>query len=830
MMKKFFTLALLGVSLAVNAQQVNGSFETWENCYPWSSTTTNKKVGTQPVGWKMSNVSYNTFSSSTVGAETTDAAGGKGVLLTNQDVKGQKIPAYISLGTPWSTASTRLNTVKDGSADGGVWGGIEFTYKPDAVKLQYKRSLTDGSTERASVIAYLWKGTWTQKSVPANVAVGFIIYGSPKAVDMTDRDRNVLYNASGTVGGSISSTSDAELIASKEYYITDVASDWTSLTVDLNYKTNSTPEKLNIILSANDFFADRSGIVANNTLSVDDVKLIYRSQISSLKVNGTALEGFNKDTYTYAIKGSCPESEAAFDAVLNGKNASIAWTKSGNTYTATVSNVGEDESGVTSHTYTFEFIDLGITSIAYNGSVKSNIEAEQHYFVFNGGTLAEGSDLLTVTANNPEASVTQTLDKASRVVTVKISKSGLSETYYVKIAQETVTNYTDKMYIALAGSLIGVSTRGVDDVSAIEVSQPETPADAAVEGKVVDFQLKNFDFKGSILGDIYVTQVPYAVQSDGSIVLQKDATIIIFGDAGSKRGELPVRLNAKIENGILEGSINITWSGKPINVDLYPLNAASVDLSAYDLGEATTELISQDFTNPNCVFFLGEGAGLSGANIVCGTNCENLSLTEGNAFSVSKEFTATNVTYNRTLTAGQTATFILPFAFTPDENDVVAELSEVSGSTLVFKPVTQTVANKPYVILTNNADALKQFTNVTVKPAAEGDMKTTVAGYTHIGTYEILTGLTGYGYSGGNFVHTTSGTLKPFRTFVTAPSGESLKTLQIDIADDLTGIDEVETEQKDSAVYDLQGIRVSSNLRGLAKGVYVVNGKKVIVK
>ena len=65
-----------------------------------------------------------------------------------------------------------------------------------------------------------------------------------------------------------------------------------------------------------------------------------------------------------------------------------------------------------------------------------------------------------------------------------------------------------------------------------------------------------------------MTQVPYAVQSDGSIVLQKDATIIIFGDAGSELGELPVSLNAKIENGILEGSINITWSGIPINVDL----------------------------------------------------------------------------------------------------------------------------------------------------------------------------------------------------------------------------------------------------------------------
>ena len=77
-----------------------------------------------------------------------------------------------------------------------------------------------------------------------------------------------------------------------------------------------------------------------------------------------------------------------------------------------------------------------------------------------------------------------------------------------------MTNYTDKMYIALTGSLIGISTRGVGDVSAIEVSQPEAPADAAAEGQVVDFQLKNFDFMGGNLGDIYVTQVPYTVQSD----------------------------------------------------------------------------------------------------------------------------------------------------------------------------------------------------------------------------------------------------------------------------------------------------------------------------
>ena len=820
MMKKFFTLALLGVSLAVNAQQVNGSFETWEDCYPISAyeTAGTNKVGSQPSGWKASNV-YQMGVKAELVTQTTEGASGNAVNLSNKSVGMMGIssdaPGFISLGQPWAYAYVKIpGGIKE--SDGGCYGGISFTYKPDALQFKYKSN----GVSNVSVIAYLWDGTFKSEA-----RVGVKLNSQPSLITMADRDIDVLGLPATTA------TEKGTLIASIQKSFKSTQETWSDYqTYEFDYKNlETTPSKLNIIFGSSDYF-DRNSINTSNTLSVDDVKLIYRSQISSLKVNGTALDGFNKDTYAYVIKGTCPESEAAFDAVLNGKNASIAWTKSGNTYTATVSNVGEDESGATSHTYTFEFVDLGITSIAYDGTVKSDIETGQHYFVFNGGALAEGSDLLTVTANDPATTVTQTLDKASRVVTVKVSKHGMLETYYAKIAQETVTNYTDKMYIALAGSLIGVSTRGVGGVSAIEVSQPEAPADAAAEGQVVDFQLKNFDFMGGILGDIYVTQVPYAVQSDGSIVLQKDATIIIFGDAGSELGELPVSLNAKIENGILEGSIDITWMEMPIKVDLYPLNAASVDLSAYDLGEATTELISQDFTNPNCVFFLGEGAGLSGANIVCGTNCENLSLTEGSAFSVSKEFTATNVTYNRTLTAGQTATFILPFAFTPDENDVVAELSEVSGSTLVFKPVTQTVANKPYVILTNNADALKQFTNVTVKPAAEGDMKTTVAGYTHIGTYEILTGLTGYGYSGGNFVHTTSGTLKPFRTFVTAPSGESLKTLQIDIADDLTGIDEVETEQKDSAVYDLQGIRVSSNLRGLAKGVYVVNGKKVIVK
>ena len=55
-MKKLFTLLLLGGTLTMNAQQVNGSFdEAWEDCQPYTggSTTT---IGKQPVGWTISHI------------------------------------------------------------------------------------------------------------------------------------------------------------------------------------------------------------------------------------------------------------------------------------------------------------------------------------------------------------------------------------------------------------------------------------------------------------------------------------------------------------------------------------------------------------------------------------------------------------------------------------------------------------------------------------------------------------------------------------------------------------------------------------------------------
>lgn len=310
-MKKLFTLAFFVLGLTASAQQVNGDFDAeWRECYPWEKGdySTSAK-GTTPQGWTISNVPTVMLGMpSPIGSQVEEEEGFS-VKLTNSSTFGNVIPAYITLGTSWATAYVDGISPQEGTADGGAFGGISFKFKPDGIRLNYKRDQSNG-TERASVIAYIWNGTWTQAEVPSNTAMN----KEPEKVTMTDRDRNIL-GMETTVGGDVTKTDDAELIASLESYITEQQDEWATFEAYFDYKNPDfkftevdiwgdpveKDVKLNIIISANDYFADRSGIVGKNSLTIDNVELIYKSQLADLKYNGNTLEGFDKDTYTYAI-------------------------------------------------------------------------------------------------------------------------------------------------------------------------------------------------------------------------------------------------------------------------------------------------------------------------------------------------------------------------------------------------------------------------------------------------------------------------------------------------------------------------------------------------
>lgn len=403
-------------ALGVAAQQLpNVGFEgNWVDCYPWTSLTETLALkdgmsfgveinGLQPEGWVISNVlgvvseledgsGYGALGTTEVGKRIAGNGSETGVALTNNPnpvMATQIVPAYITLGKTWATNGMDLSTFSIVNKDGGTFGGMAFDKRPDALVFDYMLTPGEAGLQKATVLVYAWKGSWSQAEVPGNNSMST----DNVKVTMTDRDRNIL-GMETAQGGAVTHSDNAELIAKSLKYIESEASAWTTYTLPIDYLTASTPEKINVILSANDYF-DSENIVKGNTLSLDNVKFAYYSRLEGVKVKGAAVEGFNPDKYEYTVAGAAPAA-ADIEAVVlgSGKSAKTDVKVDGNNVTITVSNEnGEDVDGKTSHVYTLTFsgAEAGKT---YNGYL--NIE-------MFGGKLTEDQPtaiVITPTGDN----------------------------------------------------------------------------------------------------------------------------------------------------------------------------------------------------------------------------------------------------------------------------------------------------------------------------------------------------------------------------------------------------------------------------------------------
>lgn len=366
---KHLYLSLLTLSLTIPtfAQQIpNSDMETWGDCIPWTSDNYDSPQGTTPTPWIVSNVHSKTFSTAnkTIATKVSGRTG-NAVQLANYTILGQTIPAYMGLGKTWSTSEGSLS-IKN--KDGGSFGGIDFNYRPDAISFYYKHS---GSVQ-PTVVVYAWKGSVTQKDVP-----GAVVSTSSKQTkaDMVDRDICVLGRSmTGKLGGAVTKSSDFELISELEARMLATASDWTSATYEIPYKTSSAPEKMNIIFSADNYFS--TSPTKDNTITLDDVRLLYYSRLASLSVDGNAVEGFSSDTYSYDLSATTEmptdASVIGYTFLGNSGSASANVTLDQEALTATIavtnSNAGgTDVDGTASHTYTIKFKER--TTVEWGGTV-----------------------------------------------------------------------------------------------------------------------------------------------------------------------------------------------------------------------------------------------------------------------------------------------------------------------------------------------------------------------------------------------------------------------------------------------------------------------------
>ena len=361
----------------------DGGFDgEWGKCVPWNSKGNTKEVGTQPSFWNISNVyaglkKYNRE----VGTSITGFNNyGKAVKLSNSEAAGQKIPAYFTLGTPWSTA-TDLGTK---NADGGSFGGLQFGLKPDAMSFDYQRDNSNGK-ENATVIAYIWKGNWTQTNVPGNV----VITGSPTPCTMVNRDRNILGNeTSATLGDKPAKPSeDAKLIAKLEQPISEsTKGTWKSMTIPFAYNDDTAvPEYINVIFAANDYFGDRNGIVAGNSLTIDNVKLVYYHALNSLTYNGNKVANFDEGTTEYTLNGKLAEDFDKVKFTIKGAGATydVAKDEANNVATITVKGNDYDVYPSSKTVYTIKFDG----TVGINGITTSTNSANGAIYDLSGRQL-----------------------------------------------------------------------------------------------------------------------------------------------------------------------------------------------------------------------------------------------------------------------------------------------------------------------------------------------------------------------------------------------------------------------------------------------------------
>lgn len=369
----------------------NGYFD-WstleDNDEYWENSKWEMDEYTTPTAWCISHVmGINGLGATCVGEKTLmngdEDNPDYAVTLRNTPnpfMATQIVPGYMTLGTSWATANAFGDL--DKTADGGAFGGIAFNGKPDAVKFSYMRTFGEANDENgyaastinaeepATVVAYLWKGQYKQEKVPGNTA-----FGSPATVTMYDRDRNIL-DLSTTTGGATTHSDDAACIAQVVKSISGETKEMTEMIVPLDYGkyagTDILPDSLNLVFSASDYFGKRSKVGAGNTLTIDNVELLYYHAIKDASYDGKPI--------VFSAENAATLSDVSYEAdkfnfTKVGEGASVTQTFDQTTGLLTIrveaQNIKYDPSAFTTYTIQFSTIPSAINNVEVNADAKA---------------------------------------------------------------------------------------------------------------------------------------------------------------------------------------------------------------------------------------------------------------------------------------------------------------------------------------------------------------------------------------------------------------------------------------------------------------------------
>lgn len=274
------------------------------------------------------------------------------------------------------------------------------------------------------------------------------------------------------------------------------------------------------------------------------------------------------------------------------------------------------------------------------------------------------------------------------------------------------------------------------------------------------------------------------------------------------------------------------WESKDID-DFYELNKKlSANVTSIDMRQASTigVDINQFFKNPNTIVYAGQyydRGDTNYANIVVGDIATSLELTDANAFNAPHDFTATSVKLTRKVYSGKNS-FVLPFAVTATDLEAnwLAKFSSYGkddDKKAYFDKVPEVAANTPFL-----AEVDGEQTELTFgEKAIVATPKTLGDGF--VGVYAPQSAKDMYGIDDKGLIHKggAGATIAAFHAYLNFTGSAAPAAVAFNDSTP-TAINGVAADKTDNtAVYDLSGRRVYGKLQ---KGLYIVNGKKVVVK
>lgn len=309
------------------------------------------------------------------------------------------------------------------------------------------------------------------------------------------------------------------------------------------------------------------------------------------------------------------------------------------------------------------------------------------------------------------------------------------------------------------------------------------------------FVLENFEFMGSDMGMIYVKDLAKKVNADNSITYSNATPEMVYIEG--LMSEVPVIVNATVKNNQMTATIKI------------PLEEGNDD------------------------------------ELVTVTYGPQLTINPAQSLETTNSTGITNVVMTRTFKAGWN-TYCMPFDYNVADlgTDVKAqEFVSADNNGLNFAAISDGVlkANNPYLVF---------FPTETVKGTTDAPIffattvnsynptPVTCGSYTFSGNYTANMNMNGkYGVADINGVQKlriggASATLPAGCAYFTTTNNANGMLIRMD-GGNTTGILDVNTGVvvENTAVYNLQGVKVSNNgTAGLPAGIYVMGGKKVIVK